>query len=154
MRCSSRRGNDCDRWVRAAARAVVSPTSTSTFPTCVHWAHEHSASKLIRRSIRLLPERYRVITATVDAMAGEIGTVYQAAGFDFVGVMRMGGRALVRVNGKAMSERQAGNSPGPAAHVRWLRSASTRSRCLASDVISPSAAIGASASIFAPPSRI
>src|SRR5260221_107121 len=48
---------------------------------CLHWAHPHSASKLIRRSMDLLPERYRVITATVDRAAGEIGTVYQAAGF-------------------------------------------------------------------------
>jgi hypothetical protein len=79
---------------------------------CVHWAHPHTASKLIRASMRLLPERYQVVTATVDAAAGEIGTVYQAAGFDFVGVMREGGRALVRVNGKHVSERQAGRLAG------------------------------------------
>ena len=41
---------------------------------CVHWAHPHAASKLIRRSMKLLPERYKVVTATVDADAGEIGT--------------------------------------------------------------------------------
>ena len=46
---------------------------------CVHWAHPHAASKLIRRSMDLLPARYQVITATVDAAAGEIGTIYQAA---------------------------------------------------------------------------
>jgi hypothetical protein len=29
---------------------------------------------------------------------GEIGTVYQAAGFDYVGVIRAGGRAAVAIN--------------------------------------------------------
>jgi hypothetical protein len=48
-----------------------------------------------------------VITATVDDRCGEIGAVYQAAGFHFVGVMRQGGRALVSINGKLISERQA-----------------------------------------------
>jgi hypothetical protein len=67
---------------------------------CLHWAHPHSASKLIRRSMDLLPEHYNVVTATVDRLAGEIGTIYQAAGFDYVGTMRSGTRALVRVNGK------------------------------------------------------
>jgi len=56
---------------------------------CVHWAHPHSASKLIRKSMDLLPEKYAVVTATVDDMAGEIGTIYQAAGFDYVGSMRV-----------------------------------------------------------------
>lgn len=79
---------------------------------CAHWAHPHSASKLIRGSMRLLPERYAVVTATVDAMAGEIGVIYQAAGFDYVGVMKAGGRALVKVNGRTISERQAGQLTG------------------------------------------
>jgi hypothetical protein len=35
----------------------------------------------------LLPERYQIVTATVDAAAGEIGIIYQACGFDYVGVM-------------------------------------------------------------------
>jgi hypothetical protein len=74
---------------------------------CEPWAHPHSGSKLIRRSMRLLPEQYRVVTATVDALANEIGTIYQAAGFDYVGVMRGGGRTQISVNGKHVSERQA-----------------------------------------------
>lgn len=72
---------------------------------CTHWAHPHTASKLIRRSMDLLPPQYTVVTATVDADAGEIGTVYQAAGFNYVGTMRAGGRSLTRVSGKAVSER-------------------------------------------------
>jgi hypothetical protein len=74
---------------------------------CLPWAHPHSASKLIRRSMDLLPARYEVVTASVDGLAGEVGTVYQAAGFLYVGVMRPGSRALVRINGKHVSERTA-----------------------------------------------
>jgi hypothetical protein len=55
---------------------------------CVHWAHPHSASKLIRQSMKLLPEKYKVVTATVDDLAGEIGTIYQACGFYYIGSMR------------------------------------------------------------------
>jgi hypothetical protein len=61
---------------------------------CVHWAHPHSASKLIRRSMALLPSRYEVVTATCDPAAGEIGTVYQASGFHYVGSMREGNSAV------------------------------------------------------------
>jgi hypothetical protein len=55
---------------------------------CVHWAHQHAGSKLIRRSMALLPSEYEVVTATVDPAAGEIGTIYQACGFTYVGAMR------------------------------------------------------------------
>jgi hypothetical protein len=79
---------------------------------CAHWAHPHTASKLIRRAMDLLPDRYRVITASVDPAAGEIGAVYQACGFSYVGVMSGSGRAMVRVNGKVMSERVAGKLVG------------------------------------------
>jgi hypothetical protein len=52
-----------------------------------HWAPPNTASRLIRRSMALLPPRYEVVTATVDERAGEIGTIYQACGFDFIGKM-------------------------------------------------------------------
>jgi hypothetical protein len=74
---------------------------------CLPWAHPHSASKLIRRSMDLLASKYRVVTATVDAMAGEVGTIYQAAGFDYVGAMYNGQRTLIHYRGKIISERQA-----------------------------------------------
>jgi hypothetical protein len=75
---------------------------------CETWAHPHSASKLVRGAIKLLPERYRVVTATCDGLAGEVGTIYQAAGFDYVGQMYDGGpRALIYYAGKVVSERQA-----------------------------------------------
>ena len=57
---------------------------------CVHWAHPHSASKLIRASMKLLPPRFEVVTCTTDEAAGEIGTIYQACGFHYVGSMREG----------------------------------------------------------------
>lgn len=55
---------------------------------CTHWAHPHSGSFLIRRSMDLLPKKYEVVTATTDHAAGEIGTIYQACGFTYVGSMR------------------------------------------------------------------
>jgi hypothetical protein len=71
------------------------------------WTHPHSASKLIRRSMALLPARFKVITATCCAAAGEVGTVYQACGFDYVGQMHGGGRALIYWRGGIISERTA-----------------------------------------------
>jgi hypothetical protein len=48
------------------------------------------------------------VTASVDATAGEIGTLYQACNFHFVGVLARGGRILVRKgDGTTMSGRQA-----------------------------------------------
>jgi hypothetical protein len=55
----------------------------------------------------LLPDRFKVATATCCKAAGEIGTIYQACGFDFVGQMRQGARALIYYAGKIISERTA-----------------------------------------------
>ena len=79
--------------------------------------------------MRLLPEQYTVVTATVDAGAGEVGTIYQACGFDYVGTMRGGGRTLVRINGKAMSERQAGRLTGTQGARALARLGFDASRC-------------------------
>ncbi len=74
-----------------------------------HWAHPHSASKLIRTSMKMLPAKYKVATATVDVTAGEIGTIYQACGFDYVGVMSKGGptASIIKPDGKRISSRDA-----------------------------------------------
>lgn len=48
---------------------------------CAHWTPIGAASRLTRRSMDLLPAKYEVITATTDHAAGEVGTIYQAAGF-------------------------------------------------------------------------
>jgi hypothetical protein len=74
---------------------------------CLPWAHPRAASKLIRRSMALLPERFRVVTDTCCKAAGEIGTIYQAAGFAYLGQMYRGSRALIHYAGKIISERQA-----------------------------------------------
>jgi hypothetical protein len=75
----------------------------------VDWAHPHTASKLIRTSMRMLPEKYKVITATVDNTADEVGIIYQACGFDYVGQMKgHGNRAsIIGPDGKHTSEREA-----------------------------------------------
>ena len=39
-------------------------------------------------AIRQLPPQYEVVTCTVDALAGEVGTIYQSSNFLYVGVMR------------------------------------------------------------------
>ena len=88
---------------------------------CVHWAHQHSGSKLIRASMKLLPKKYEVITCTTDEAAGEIGTIYQACGFHYVGSMRdsnekVNSRRLDRdgwlVNGKMYGSRSIRNIVG------------------------------------------
>jgi hypothetical protein len=76
---------------------------------CTHWAHEHTGSKLIRQSMKMLPKRFKVVTCTTDETAGEIGTIYQAAGFDYVGQMSKGGNraSIITADGKHLSNRQA-----------------------------------------------
>jgi hypothetical protein len=55
---------------------------------CVHWAHEHSGSKLIAGSLRLLKQAHpdaEVVVAYGDPSAGEIGTLYQATNWTYIG---------------------------------------------------------------------
>ena len=56
---------------------------------CVDWAPQGAASKLIRWSCMLAHAdkelRYSVFVAYSDSEAGEVGTVYQAAGFRYKG---------------------------------------------------------------------
>jgi hypothetical protein len=81
---------------------------------CVHWSHPHSASKLITQAIKMLPKKYEIITATVDDLAGEIGTIYQACNFHYIGSMRdanpnvnsrKGDRDAWMINGKLLGSR-------------------------------------------------
>lgn len=73
---------------------------------CVHWTPIGAASKLIRQSMKLLPSKYKVITCTVDSNAGEIGTIYQACNFHYVGVMRKTKhRDCFIINGRKYSAR-------------------------------------------------
>ena len=56
---------------------------------CVYWAHEHSASKLIGASLKILKnEGYKYAVAFSDPAAGEVGTVYQATNWYYTGIER------------------------------------------------------------------
>lgn len=56
---------------------------------CVHWAPPHSNSKLVGTVCRLLrwdaPER-KIVLAYADEDAGEIGTIYQACNWCYLGL--------------------------------------------------------------------
>ena len=54
---------------------------------CVHYAPKNSASFLIRRATKLmwLDHGWQVFYAYADPQAGEIGTVYQAVGWEYIG---------------------------------------------------------------------
>jgi hypothetical protein len=55
---------------------------------CLHWTPINTNSKLIMTAVKMLPEKYKIVTATTDHLAGEIGTIYQACNFHYVGSMR------------------------------------------------------------------
>jgi len=55
---------------------------------CLHWAPKNANSMLIMSAIRMLPDKFKIVTATTDHLAGEVGTIYQACNFHYVGSMR------------------------------------------------------------------
>lgn len=62
--------------------------ATLTRGACVHWAPPGTNSRLVAWTVRLLREldpRVKLLVAYADSEAGEIGTIYQAAGWTFVG---------------------------------------------------------------------
>ena len=56
---------------------------------CLWWTPKNTASYFISRVNRLIAKEthYRVITATVDPEAGEIGTIYQSLNWYYLGLM-------------------------------------------------------------------
>jgi hypothetical protein len=73
---------------------------------CLHWTPKNTNSKLIMSAIKQLPNKYEVITATTDNLAGEIGTIYQACNFHYVGSMRKNKvREGMLLNGKLYGSR-------------------------------------------------
>lgn len=55
---------------------------------CVHWAPTGTNSKLVAWTVRLLREtdpRTKLVVAYADSEAGEIGTIYQASGWTYIG---------------------------------------------------------------------
>lgn len=79
------KGRKCADWSKYGFEGKMILLSRGA---CTHWAHPHSGSKLIRQSMKMLPKSYEVVTCTTDHAAGEIGTIYQACGFYYVGSMR------------------------------------------------------------------
>jgi hypothetical protein len=53
---------------------------------CTHWSHDHSGSKLIGYGLREMKKLgYKFVVAFSDPDAGEIGTLYQATNWYYVG---------------------------------------------------------------------
>jgi hypothetical protein len=97
---------------------------------CAHWTPPNTGSKIIRLSMRMLDKKYEVITATVDPAAGEIGTIYQACGFHYVGSMRKANpkvtfreqdRHAWMINGKIIGSRTMRARIGSTKHEEILR---------------------------------
>ncbi len=80
---------------------------------CLHWTPKNTNSKLIMESMKMLPEKYEVITCTIDPDAGEIGTIYQACNFNYVGAMRKNKkRTNFIINGKKYGSRSVRQTYG------------------------------------------
>jgi len=63
---------------------------------CVHWTHPNSASFLISHACRLMTQKgYHIFVAYADPSAGEIGTVYQACGWNYCGSVTSGSSSFV-----------------------------------------------------------
>lgn len=72
----------------------------------LHFCPKNANSHLIMESIKLLPEKYRVVTCTIDPLAGEVGTIYQSCNFHYVGSMRKNkSRVGYLINGKLYGSR-------------------------------------------------
>ena len=56
---------------------------------CLWWTPKNTASYFISRANKWIKDntQYRIITATVDPMAGEVGTIYQSLNWYYVGLM-------------------------------------------------------------------
>jgi hypothetical protein len=70
-------------------KPVPMPPHTITLErgACAPWAHRHCASWFIPRAVRLAAQQHgwHTFIAYADPEAGELGTVYQAAGWLYVG---------------------------------------------------------------------
>ena len=73
---------------------------------CVHWSPNGVNSKLVSWTCRLLSamKRYKLITAYSDTDAGEVGTIYQACGWTYVG-MSGSVRQIIAPNGVIRDEK-------------------------------------------------
>lgn len=78
---------------------------------CVHWAHPHSASKLISGACKLFGKKHpdkKIVLAYADERAGEVGTVYQACNWLYIGKTKPKNRdSHFCINGKIYDVRDA-----------------------------------------------
>jgi hypothetical protein len=100
---------------------------------CVHWAHEHAGSFLVSRACALAHKDHgwRIFYAYADVTAGEIGTIYQACNWLYVG--RSTGRGatgrwtfIEKATGKKWSTKSLrafckARNMDSATHIRGLR---------------------------------
>jgi hypothetical protein len=77
---------------------------------CVHWAPRGSNSRLIAHAVKMLREQtgVKLVLAYSDTDAGEIGTVYQAAGWAYVG-RGSSTNQLVTPTGRIYDQKQVSN---------------------------------------------
>lgn len=88
---------------------------------CLWWTPKNTASYFITRACQWIKSntKYRIITATVDPAAGEIGTIYQSLNWHYTGVMsgnyshnKESKRFSVMINGKLRYSRWVRNDIG------------------------------------------
>lgn len=79
---------------------------------CVHYAHEHAGSFLISRAVKLVARDHgiRVVLAYSDQDAGEIGTLYQACNWLYLGAGNGRGENASRVEGRLIGTEKWQNS--------------------------------------------
>jgi hypothetical protein len=111
--------------VNAAVGFGVASSELATLArgACVHWAPPGSNSKLIAWTCRLLARerRHKLIVAYADTDAGEIGTVYQAAGWVYIGRGAIGTQ-YVAPNGRVYDMKVVYDTrrrAGTVGTVRW-----------------------------------
>lgn len=88
---------------------------------CLWWTPKNTASYFISKACKWLKNntKYRIVTATIDPAAGEIGTIYQSLNWKYVGVMsgnyyhnKESNRFSVLIDGKLRYSRWIRNKLG------------------------------------------
>lgn len=84
---------------------------------CLWWTPKNTASYFISRVCKWLKKntKYRIITATTDPMAGEVGIIYQSLNWKYVGLMSG------NYSNKRESKRLSVLIDGKLRQSRWIR---------------------------------
>ncbi len=84
---------------------------------CLWWTPKNTASFFISRVCKWLKKntKYRIITATIDPMAGEVGIIYQSLNWHYVGLMSG------NYNNNKESKRFSVLIDGKLRQSRWVR---------------------------------